>query len=58
MMSMRDKNWESQIFEEQLFQAKQALFRARSVREIKFLQSKINYLMEKLKESKKARTRR
>lgn len=38
------------MFEEQLFQAKQALFKARSVREVRFLQNKINYLMKKLKE--------
>jgi len=49
MINMKSEE-EIEIFEEELFQAKQALFRARSVREIKFLQNKINYLMQKLKE--------
>lgn len=47
---MKNKELETQMFEEQLFQAKQALFKARSVREVRFLQNKINYLMKKLKE--------
>ncbi len=50
MINMKNKELETQMFEEQLFQAKQALFKARSVREVKFLQNKINYLMKKLKE--------
>ncbi|MEM5790647.1 MAG: hypothetical protein QXP77_01185 [Candidatus Aenigmatarchaeota archaeon] len=47
---MKNRELETQMFEEQLFQAKQALFRARSVREVRFLQNKINYLLKKLKE--------
>lgn len=50
MINMKNRELEVQMFEEQLFQAKQALFRARSVREVRFLQNKINYLMKKLKE--------
>ena len=57
------------FFEEQLFDAKQALFSATTVREIKFLQSKINYLQTqvtemqkkdrvKIKNSKKSRGKR
>ncbi len=49
MINMKEKELEAQMFEEQLFRAKQALFKARSVREVKFLQNKINYLMKKLK---------
>lgn len=37
--------------EEQLFDAQQRLFMANSVREVKFLTMKINYLKQKLKES-------
>jgi len=42
----------AQFFEEQLFEAKQALFAARTVKEIRFLQNKINYLKQKVKELK------
>jgi hypothetical protein len=38
------------FFEEQLFEARQALFEAKTVREIKFLQTKINYLSQKVSE--------
>lgn len=38
------------FFEEQLFEAKNALFSARSVREVRFLQNRINYLNQRLKE--------
>ncbi|MEM5802190.1 MAG: hypothetical protein QXQ18_02265 [Candidatus Aenigmatarchaeota archaeon] len=38
---------------EQLFLTKQALFSARSVREIKALQDRINFLMKKIKELNK-----
>ena len=41
-----------QFFEEQLFEAKQALFAARSVREMKFIQEKIAYLKKRMKETK------
>jgi hypothetical protein len=40
----------SRFFEEQLFETKQALFAATTIREAKFLQSKIKYLNEKVKE--------
>jgi hypothetical protein len=38
------------FFREQLFEAKNSLFAARSVREMKFLQERIKYFTEKLKE--------
>jgi hypothetical protein len=41
---------EVRFIEEQLFDTKQALFSETSVRRIRFLQSKINYLKEKAKE--------
>jgi len=51
---MNHKDFEQvRFFEEQLFEAKQALFFAKTVREVKFLQNKINYLREKLKELEK-----
>jgi len=46
----RDNFEEARFIEEQLFDAKQALFSETSVRRIKFLQSKINYLKQKVKE--------
>ena len=46
---MNGTNFENiQFFEEQLFEARQALFEAKTVREIKFLQTKIKYLSEKV----------
>jgi hypothetical protein len=48
---MNGKNIEqARFFEEQLFEAKQALFFVKTVREAKFLQSKITYLSQKVKE--------
>lgn len=48
---MNHKNLEQiRFFEEQLFDAKQALFFAKTVREVKFLQSKIKYLAQKVNE--------
>jgi hypothetical protein len=41
------------FIEEQLFEAKQALFSATTVREVKFLQNKIKYLSEKIGEVEK-----
>ena len=41
---------EVRFIEEQLFDAKHALFSETSVRRIRFLQSKINYLKQKAKE--------
>jgi hypothetical protein len=37
------------FIEEQLFETKQALFAATTVRQIKFLQSKLNYLKQQAK---------
>lgn len=44
---------QTRFFEEQLFEAQRALFAANSVREAKFLQSKIKFLKEKMKNTKK-----
>jgi len=41
------------FIEEQLFDAKQALFSATSVREVKFLQNKIKYLRDQVKKLEK-----
>jgi len=38
------------FFEEQLFEAKTALFSASSVKQVRFLQNKIKYLERKVKE--------
>jgi len=42
---------QARFFEEQLYEAKQALFFAKTVREVKFIQNKISYLSQKLKET-------
>lgn len=42
------------FFEEQLFETKQALFAATTIREAKFLQSKIKYLDQRVKELKRS----
>jgi len=52
-MNHRERIQQSRFFEEQLFEAKNALFAATSVKQIKFLQNKINYLKEKVKELEK-----
>ena len=39
-----------QMFEEQLFEAKNMLFAASNVKQIRFLQSKIKYLEQRVKE--------
>ncbi|MFH0711404.1 MAG: hypothetical protein V1944_02400 [Candidatus Aenigmatarchaeota archaeon] len=45
---MNSQNLEEiRFIEEQLYEARQALFAAKTVREIKFIQSKINYLRTK-----------
>jgi hypothetical protein len=41
------------FWEEQLYEAKQALFAARTIKQVKFLQNKIKFLSEKVKEIKK-----
>lgn len=46
---MRDAN----IFEQQLHEAQNALFVAQSIKQVKFLQAKIKYLKEKMKEAEK-----
>jgi hypothetical protein len=46
---MNHKNSDQvRFFEEQLYDAKQALFAAKTVREIKFIQSKIKYLAQQV----------
>jgi len=40
---------EVRFIQEQLFETKQALFAATTVRQIKFLQSKLNYLRQQAK---------
>lgn len=49
----RDSLEQIRFIEEELFYAKRAMFSATTVREIKFLQSKINYLKQKAKELEK-----
>jgi hypothetical protein len=45
---MNNRNLEQiRFIEEQLYEARQALFAAKTVRQIKFIQSKINYLRER-----------
>ena len=44
------KEEELKFFEEQLYEAKQALFAARTIRQARFLQNRIKYLTEKLRE--------
>lgn len=45
---MNGRNLEQiRFIEEQLYEARHALFAAKTVREIKFIQSKINYLRER-----------
>jgi hypothetical protein len=41
-----------EFIEEELFRTQRALFDAKSVKEIKFLQNKINYLTEKIRKAK------
>jgi len=52
---MNNRHEEVNLLEEELFEAKQALFAARSVKELKFLQNKINYLSKKLRELNSSR---
>ncbi len=42
----------NQFLQEQLMEAQQSLFYARSVRQAKFLQSKIEFLQKRLKDAK------
>ena len=51
---MNGKRFEDvNFFEEQLFEARQALFEAKTVRQIKFLQTKIKYLSQKVQDLEK-----
>jgi hypothetical protein len=52
MVNMRNwkKSVDSSFFEEELFRTQQALFAARTIKELKFLQNKLNYLRRKMKE--------
>ena len=49
---LQSTNSNKEFLEEQLFEARHALFTACSVREIKFLQTKIAYLSKQMKETK------
>ena len=50
--SNRLVNVHNQFLQEQLMEAQQSLFFARSVKEAKFLQSRINFLKQRVKETK------
>jgi len=50
---MNGKNESVQMFEEQLFEARNMLFSASNVKQIRFLQSKIKYLEQRVKESRR-----
>jgi len=51
-MNHRERIQQTRFFEEQLFEAKSALFAATTVKQIKFLQNKIKYLKERVKKLK------
>lgn len=44
-------NMQTGFLEDQLYEAQQALFAATSIKQVKFLQSKIKYLRQKVKEN-------
>ncbi len=46
---------ENMFFEEQLFETKQQLFQATSIKQAKFLQQKIKYLSDRVKENGKGK---
>ena len=50
---MNGKNESVQMFEEQLFEARNMLFSANNVKQIRFLQSKIKYLEQMVKNSRR-----
>jgi hypothetical protein len=50
---MNGKNMQSGFFEEQLYEAQQALFAATSIKEIRFLQNKIKYLKQRVSGAEK-----
>lgn len=45
---MNGRDARQEFFEQQLFEAKSALFSATSIREIKFLQGKIKYIEQRM----------
>ncbi|MEM5843661.1 MAG: hypothetical protein QXX07_00340 [Candidatus Aenigmatarchaeota archaeon] len=47
---MKKNTEEIALIEEQLYEAQMALFKAKTVREAKFLQNKIEYLKKRAKE--------
>jgi hypothetical protein len=47
---MNGNKEELKFWEEQLYEAKQALFAARTIKQAKFLQNRIKFLTEKVKE--------
>ncbi|MEM5766422.1 MAG: hypothetical protein QW423_02205 [Candidatus Aenigmatarchaeota archaeon] len=51
---MNGNKEELKFFEEQLYEAKQALFTARTIKQAKFLQNRIKYLSEKVKQLERA----
>jgi len=50
---MNGKIGNAEMFEEQLFEARSMLFSASNVKQIRFLQNKIKYLEQQVKESKR-----
>jgi hypothetical protein len=50
---MNGNREELRFWEEQLYEAKQALFAARTIKQARFLQSRIKYLTERMKEIQK-----
>ena len=43
------------FYQEELFEAKNKLFKAKSVRQVKFLQDRINFLLSKIEEIENGR---
>jgi len=53
-VAMNHKNLQNtNVFEQQLYEARNSLFAAQSVKQVKFLQAKIKYLKQKIKETEK-----
>ena len=46
---MNGKNAREEFYEQQLFEAKNALFSATNIKQIKFLQSKIKYIEQRMR---------
>lgn len=55
MMSPQEVIKDRSFIQDQLDQTTKDLFNARSVREIQFLQQKLNYLKKRMKEAKKTK---